>query len=114
MKDLMKKRVVPYDGNTATRAPNYPAGQAGDHCYHREGVSIMSRVKICPKCSSGDILRIPEKSSGDSAVGLSNWWPSNVWVTRYVCGACGYTEQWIESADDIRAIREKFAREGGT
>jgi ribosomal protein S27AE len=72
----------------------------------------MRHSKSCPKCSSRDVLRIPEKSSGDSAVGLSNWWPSNVWVTRYVCGACGYTEQWVESPADVRKIREKFGGEG--
>lgn len=71
----------------------------------------MRHAKVCPKCQSGEVLRIPEKACGDSAVGLSNWWPTNVWVTRYVCGACGFNEQWIESVDDLQKIRERF--EGG-
>jgi hypothetical protein len=31
-----------------------------------------------------------------------------VWMTRYVCGACGFMELYVESPDDVAKIREKF------
>jgi len=70
----------------------------------------MKHTNICPKCQSSDIIRI-EGSAG--AYGTGNNIPtgltifSYVKVPRYVCGSCGYTEEWIDKKD-IPKIKEKF------
>jgi predicted RNA-binding Zn-ribbon protein involved in translation (DUF1610 family) len=65
----------------------------------------------CPKCLSAEIIRVPPEVGGHSAANKV-WmgWTifSAVKVTRYVCGSCGFNEEWIDSAGDIAKIREKF------
>jgi hypothetical protein len=72
----------------------------------------MRNSKMCTKCRSADILRIPGKtgaygSGNNIMVGMTVY--SNVKVTRYLCAACGFSEEWIDSADDIARLKRKFA-----
>jgi hypothetical protein len=30
-------------------------------------------------------------------------------VTRYLCASCGFSEEWIDSTDDIAKIKKKYA-----
>ena len=31
-----------------------------------------------------------------------------VLVMRYVCGSCGFSEEWIDTAEDIAKVRKKY------
>jgi hypothetical protein len=69
----------------------------------------MRNSKKCPKCQSGDILRIPGAfraygAGNNIVVGMF----SAVKVTRYLCEGCGFSEEWIDSADDISKIAKKY------
>lgn len=35
---------------------------------------------------------------------------SAVKVTRFVCLACGFSEEWIESKGDLQEIKKKFGK----
>ena len=41
---------------------------------------------------------------GERAAGLL----SAAKVTRFVCGQCGFTEEWIESPADLELLRKRF------
>jgi hypothetical protein len=30
-------------------------------------------------------------------------------VTRYLCAACGFSEEWIDAVDDIASVKKKYA-----
>jgi ribosomal protein S27AE len=70
----------------------------------------MKNNKQCPKCNSADIIRVP---GSVSAYGAGNNIPtgssifSSIAVTRYLCGQCGYTEEWIDSQEDVAKVRKK-------
>ena len=69
----------------------------------------MKNRKICPKCNSTDIIRVPGKAGAygvgnNIQTGWSNF--SAVLVHRYVCCACGYSEEWIDK-EDISRLKEK-------
>lgn len=70
----------------------------------------MKNSHCCPKCGSTDILRIPGQSG---AYGTGNNIPagfsvfSAVLVTRYLCGNCGFSEEWIEDREGIEKLRKK-------
>jgi len=70
----------------------------------------MKNRKICPKCNSIDIIRVPGKSgaygSGNNIQTCLTIF-SAVLVHRYVCCACGYSEEWIDK-QDIRKLKEKY------
>ena len=33
-------------------------------------------------------------------------------VTRFLCGKCGFSEEWIDSLEDIEKLRMKYAPRG--
>lgn len=71
----------------------------------------MKNSQVCPKCESNDIIRIPGKKGAYGAgnniqVGFTVM--SAVKVTRYLCGTCGFSEEWIDEKADIQKLREKF------
>ena len=56
----------------------------------------MKNRKICPKCNSTAIIKVPGKAGAygvgnNIQTGWSNF--SAVLVHRYVCCACGYSEE---------------------
>jgi predicted nucleic-acid-binding Zn-ribbon protein len=69
----------------------------------------MKNTTKCPKCEATDIVKIP---GGDL------WFQRNllpigaftkpVPVTRYLCCACGYSEEWIENKEDIKNLKKHF------
>ena len=70
----------------------------------------MIYKKICPKCSSTDIIMIPGNTgaygSGNNIhIGLTSF--SAVLVHRYLCCNCGYSEEWINKKD-IPTLKKKF------
>ena len=73
----------------------------------------MKNSKTCPKCGSYDIIRIdgyagPHGSGNNIMVGMSIF--SAVNVNRYICGSCGYSEEWIDQKDIERVKNSKKAR----
>jgi predicted nucleic-acid-binding Zn-ribbon protein len=71
----------------------------------------MKQTGKCPKCESSDLIRIPGQIS---AYGTGNNVPvglfkTPVMVTRFVCAKCGFSEEWIDSSEEIERLREKYA-----
>ncbi len=71
----------------------------------------MKNSKACPKCQSTDITRIPGDTrpfgaGNNISVGQTIF--SSVKVTRYLCGSCGFIEEWIDSLDDISSLKKKY------
>ena len=57
---------------------------------------------------SRDILRIRgEVSNAASDNSIITGWLGVVKVARYVCGHCGFSEEWIEYAEDIEKLRRR-------
>ncbi len=72
----------------------------------------MKNTHTCPKCQSKDIVRIPTQAGlhANRSVVLVGWGPG-VMVTRYVCCACGFSEEWIDAPEDRAKLHEHFAAE---
>ena len=72
----------------------------------------MQNSKTCPKCQNTEIIRIPGDArpfgaGNNITVGATVF--SAVKVTRYLCASCGFSEEWIESVDDIAKIKKKYS-----
>ena len=69
----------------------------------------MKNAGKCTKCGSPDVLRVP---GGVGPSGVGNYVGvgllSAAKVTRFVCGQCGFTEEWIESPADLELLRKRF------
>lgn len=70
----------------------------------------MKNTNRCPKCFSGDLLRIEGKAgaygSGNNIMVGSTIF-SAVLVHRYLCCNCGYSEEWIDK-EDIPDLVKKY------
>jgi hypothetical protein len=72
----------------------------------------MRNSKTCPKCKATDIVRIPGVVGGYGAgnnVSVGRTIFSAVKVTRYLCASCGFSEEWIDTPEDIARIKKKYA-----
>lgn len=73
----------------------------------------MKKTRTCPKCGGSDIILIPGKvGPHGSGNNIATGWTifSSVKVSRYLCGNCGFSEEWIDDADDLAKIREKYGK----
>ena len=84
----------------------------------------MKNTSTCPKCESVDIIRVPGTLAKKSWLGLCiyhNCIPLKSWslkpknnmvlVTRMVCTECGFSEEWIEDAEDITKLKKSYGPE---
>ena len=72
----------------------------------------MKNSKICPKCQNNEIVRIPGEARlfgvGNNIL-VGRTISSAAMVTRYLFATCGFSEEWIDSADDIARIKKNYA-----
>ena len=77
----------------------------------------MKHGNPCPKCHATNVLRVP---GGVGAYGSGNnvktgfRWSSAVPVSRYVCMACGFVEEWIDNPDDLAKLHDTYANPTGS
>jgi hypothetical protein len=72
----------------------------------------MRNSKACPKCQSNDVVRIPGMVGAYGAgncINVGRTIFSSVTVTRYLCVTCGFSEEWVDAADDLAKIKKKYA-----
>lgn len=72
--------------------------------------SFMKNSANCPKCQSQNIIEIPNKAGK-----IGKWNNTVIWtglkhvdVTKYLCGTCGFSEEWVENEEDIKKIFERY------
>lgn len=69
----------------------------------------MKHSQICPKCDSYDVLRI---KGGSTWTGYQNFIRGSatkmVLVTRYLCGNCGFSEEWVEDPKGLELLKKKY------
>lgn len=72
----------------------------------------MKNTKLCPKCGSGNIVRVPDNpvrhASGNNIYTTTLTLAGKIPVIRYVCCGCGYVENWVESPHELDKIRRAF------
>ena len=72
----------------------------------------MKNTRVCPKCGSKDIFVIDGHAD---AYGTGNniQYGATIFtyipVDRYVCGKCGYSEEWLRQEDLDKARHSKRA-----
>ena len=72
---------------------------------------MLSHEK-CGKCGGGELLRVPMTPGEHSHIVFGERLLRDVTVTKYVCTDCGYIEQWVNSRDDLRRLKEEWRRQG--
>lgn len=72
----------------------------------------MKNTNKCPKCGSGNIVRIPDNpnrhASGNNIYVTTMTLIGKIPVIRYVCCDCGYVENWVEEKEELERIKNTF------
>ena len=63
----------------------------------------MKTSNTCPKCHSRRVIKLAGKTTQHYKISYGRWGTSSEKLDRYVCGKCGFTEQYA-------ALSDKFVR----
>jgi ribosomal protein S27AE len=88
--------------------------QSTERRHVTKGENGVRNFKMCPQCRSTDIIRVPGNATstgaGNNIIVGSTLFLKFVLVTRYLCGSCGFSEEWIDTPGDIAKIRQHYPR----
>ena len=62
---------------------------------------------VCPKCGAREVHLVAGNRT-DISIAIS--WSRNALVKLYVCVECGYAEMFVEDADDLPRIAERWPK----
>lgn len=72
----------------------------------------MKNTQLCPKCDSYEVVRI---KGGSAWTGYQNFIRASaikmIFVTRYLCTNCGFSEEWVEASKDLDLLKKKFGKD---
>ncbi len=68
----------------------------------------------CPKCQNSEIAIIEGGAFKGNIYNTLSFGLSTVYLTRYVCTNCGFTENYVDDPKDLQKIKEKYIRPGNT
>lgn len=72
----------------------------------------MKFTCCCPKCQNSEIAIIEGGAFKGNIYNTLSFGLSTVYLTRYVCTDCGYTENYVDDPEDLQKIKNKFIRPG--
>jgi len=62
----------------------------------------------CTKCSSPELLPIPPVPGEEPRIVIGERGMRAVAVRKYVCGQCGFIEEWVEHTTDLAELRKEY------
>lgn len=71
----------------------------------------MKNSQMCPKCDSYDIIKIKGGVWGGSQNFIRSTSIKSVNVTRFLCGNCGFSEEWIEDPKGLATLKKKYGND---
>lgn len=75
----------------------------------------MKNGNPCPKCGRNEVLYVPGGllEGQDHAILANPLWGTVFRIARYVCVACGYSEEWVDREDDMTKARRLYENPNG-
>ncbi len=70
----------------------------------------MKKSKICPKCQSHDIINLDNTSLHTQFTSIKTGFMTVADIEIYVCGDCGYFEQYIKNTSDLEKIKKAHTK----
>ena len=71
----------------------------------------MKNTHSCPKCQSKNLLHIPGGRDlyNEGRMMIQTGIFTRVYLHRYVCEDCGFSEEWI-ALEDMKHLQKKYKR----
>jgi ribosomal protein L37E len=68
----------------------------------------MKQDNTCSKCGQRDLIRVPPLPTDEPHFAVGERGMRPVQVTRHVCAACGFVEEWVDNMDDLKKLKEQY------
>jgi predicted nucleic-acid-binding Zn-ribbon protein len=68
----------------------------------------MKYTHCCPKCDHSHIAKLEGGTFKGNYYNTITMGMSTIYLTRYVCVQCGYTENYIDDTKELEDIKNKF------
>lgn len=65
----------------------------------------------CPKCGSGEVYSNTNRkfpALNTMTIGSSNFGNRYAYLDTYICGSCGYVENYVAKQEDLKYIKEEW------
>ena len=70
----------------------------------------MKFSNCCPKCHGSEIAEIKGGTFKGNVYNTISLTFRVIYLTRYVCTQCGYSENYVDNEDDLASIRKRYTR----
>lgn len=68
----------------------------------------MKNRGVCRKCKSRDIIRVDSSEGGSGVIFLSYGGLESIALTRFLCGSCGFTEEWLDNEEWLEKVKKRY------
>lgn len=68
----------------------------------------------CVKCQSSELVRIPPIPGEEPHIAVGSRGMHLIGVSKYVCGQCGYIEEWVDNTRDLEELRREYEPDGNS
>ncbi|MBC7885545.1 MAG: hypothetical protein H7X99_08720 [Saprospiraceae bacterium] len=72
----------------------------------------MKYSSCCPKCQNTEIAVVAGGGFKGNLYNTITFGFSTVYLTRYVCTVCGFTENYVDDSEDLQKMKDKFCNPG--
>lgn len=66
----------------------------------------MKKLKVCPKCQSQNIINLENSPLHTQFTSIKTGFMTVANIEVYICGDCGYFEQYIKNTSDLDKIKK--------
>lgn len=70
----------------------------------------MKYSYFCPKCQNSEIAIIEGGTFKGNIYNTVTFGLTTIYLTRYVCTNCGFTENYIDDVKDLQKIKDKYIK----
>ena len=70
----------------------------------------MKYNNCCPKCQNTQIAIVEGGMFKGNMYNTLSFALTTIYLTRYVCTTCGFTENYIDDPKDLQKIKEMFIK----
>ncbi|MCB9308780.1 MAG: hypothetical protein H6567_01815 [Lewinellaceae bacterium] len=67
----------------------------------------MKSTHCCPKCNCNEIAKVKGGAFKGNLYNTISTGLNTIYLTRYICLSCGFTENYVEDTDDLEKLAKR-------
>jgi hypothetical protein len=71
----------------------------------------MKQNDKCTNCGSVNLIRVPVMPGEGPHIAIGDRVMHPIPIMQFVCGACGFIENWVAGDSDLAKLREQYGQD---